>query len=109
MSISFFYSGQNIKDYPNTCIFQLAKEHNLGQSTMAQLVKEDLRMISRAVVTKNFITPRQKITRLDRCQQLLNWIKNHCGLVRVFTDEKLFTYDQVVNRRNTLSKRCLQC
>lgn len=79
----------------------LAKRYKMGNTTMRTLISKDLKMKSRAVITKNRISQRQKETRLSRCKMLLNWMKSNGNKVRIFSDEKLFTVDPVLNRRNS--------
>ncbi|QQP51314.1 Putative LOC100197594 [Caligus rogercresseyi] len=33
--------------------------------------------------------------RLDRCKIILNWLKKKPCLIKIFSDEKIFTVDQV--------------
>ncbi|QQP55792.1 Uncharacterized protein FKW44_000239, partial [Caligus rogercresseyi] len=42
----------------------------------------------------------QRWRRLDRCKIILNWLKKKPCLIKIFSDEKIFTVDQVYNRRN---------
>lgn len=86
---------------PRRPIRQLAKQHKMSKSSMARLVREDLGMISRAVETRQCITESQKLLRVSRSRSLLSWLKSHPAVVRVFSDEKIFTVDAATNRRNT--------
>ena len=69
---------------------------------MRRLVKNDLGMKSRAVVTKNRINPNQMGRRKERCKGILNWLKQGANkeTVLIFSDEKLFHVDPMLNRRN---------
>lgn len=90
-----------IQRNPRRSIRKLAAEHNVSGRTMERLIKDDLQMSSRAVVSKQFLSEKQKQERLRRCRQILNWKKSHPGHVFIFSDEKTFTVDETVNRRNT--------
>ena len=71
---------------------------------MRVLFKKDLRMNSMAITftTKHKISEQQKTSRLDLQKRLLGWMtaKNNVKNVRVFSDEKVFTVDPVLNRRD---------
>jgi hypothetical protein len=75
----------------------------MHERTMRHVIRGDLGMKSRAVVTKNRITEVQKGTRVERSRKILNWIKKpeNAKKVRIFSDEKLFCVDPVLNRRNS--------
>lgn len=87
---------------PRRSIRKLAKEHNMGATTMRRLVKIDLGFKSRAIVTKSRISLEQKGKRLERARRILCWLKNgrNAGKVVIFSDEKLFYLDPSLNRRN---------
>ena len=91
-----------IKSNPRRSMTVLAQRYNMGATTMRKLIKGDLGMRSRAITTKNKISQQQKTSRLERCKHLLKWMKTKTNSkkVRVFSDEKLFTVDPVLNRRN---------
>lgn len=91
---------QKITRNPRRSIRKLAKEHGMSAATMSRLVRSDLGMRSRAVVTKQLISSRQKLSRFERSKKLLNWIKSNGQIVRVFSDEKNFSVDMTTNRRN---------
>lgn len=57
-------------------------------------------MKNRAIVHQHFISEAQKVTRTERARNLLNWMKSNGGLVHVFSDEKIFSIDAALNRRN---------
>ena len=69
----------------------LAKHYKMGNTTTRMLITKDLKMKSRAITTKNWISQRQKEMRLSRCKMLINWIKSKSNgnKVRIFSDEKL--------------------
>jgi hypothetical protein len=70
--------------------------------TMRHLVREDLGLQSRVIVQRPLLTPDAQETRKERCQKLINKLKaSHPCQVRIFSDEKMFTVDVDVNRRNS--------
>lgn len=89
-----------IRRNPRRSARQLSRDFNMTRTSMNKLLKQDLHMMNRAIVRRHFMSERQKATRTTRAQKLLNWLKSHGGLVHVFSDEKLFSIDAAVNRRN---------
>lgn len=86
---------------PRRSMNKLAKEHDMSARTMRRLIRDDLGMKSRAVASKQFISERQKLVRLERCRRIISWLKSNGGVVTVFSDEKIFTVDAHISRRNT--------
>jgi hypothetical protein len=69
---------------------------------MRNLVKDDLGLKSNVVVQRPLLTPDVQETRKERCQKLINKLKAiQPHQVRIFSDEKIFTVDAAVNRRNS--------
>ena len=70
---------------------------------MERLVKQDLGLKTRAVTPIPKLYGQGKERRLERAKILLNWMKRgtNAQLIRVFSDEKLFTVDADLNRRNS--------
>ena len=87
---------------PRRSIRKLAIDHKMSKVSIRRLVKNDLGMKSRAVVTKNRINPNQMAQRKDRCKGILNWLKTGTSKETVlsFSDEKLFYVDPILKRRN---------
>jgi transposase len=82
---------------------KLAKETNMGATTMRELVHEDLKMSSFRLEQKQFLSDLQKKKRLDRCKVLLNELKQGMDIGEiVFSDEKLFTVEASFNKKNDL-------
>ncbi len=38
--------------------------------------------------------------RVERCKELIAWLKHNESMVKIFSDKKVFTVDQVRNSRN---------
>jgi hypothetical protein len=41
-----------------------------------------------------------KEVRLERCKKVLSWLKSNGSVIRFFSDEKIFTVDRTINKRN---------
>ncbi len=69
---------------------------------MSRLIKEDLSMKSLAVVQRPLLTQLIQEKRLQRGKQLINKLKSYeRNKVRIFSNEKLFTANPQINRRNS--------
>ncbi len=55
---------------------------------MNKLVKKDLKLKSRAVVKVQSLTTLQRQKCLERCSQMLNWLKSNPRKVTAFSEEK---------------------
>jgi AraC-like DNA-binding protein len=87
---------------PRKSINQLADARGVSETTMRRLIKEDLGFKSRVVQQRPLLTPPVKERRAERAAKLLTRLKNEDkGKVRIFSDEKIFTADVAVNRRNS--------
>lgn len=90
-----------LKRNPVRSMRKMAKELNISLTSVRRIVKEDLKMKSRARLKVPLLTTKQKKARMDRAKALLNNIKHAApGRVMLFTDEKIFTVDASLNRRN---------
>jgi AraC-like DNA-binding protein len=86
---------------PSITINELAREFEVSETTMRRLVHEDLRYSSYVLKVRQMLTENAKIRRLERCRLLLSSLKNEAaGRLRFFSDEKYFTTDPKINRRN---------
>jgi hypothetical protein len=69
---------------------------------MKHQVREDLGLESRVVAQWLLLTPNAQETRQERCQKLINKLKaSQPHQVWIFSDEKIFTADLAINRRNS--------
>lgn len=87
-----------VADNPRTSIRRLGKEFDVSDATMRRTIA-DLGLKSYALPQRQLVTPRQRETRVDRCRILLNSLRRAPGVI-FFTDEKVFTQDIHINRRN---------
>lgn len=89
-----------VKEDPTTSMRRLAKVTNVSHTTLMLAIHEDLGLKSFARVPRHLLTSSLKEKRLDRCHKLLAYLKHHKATVKIFSDKKIFTVDQVYNRRN---------
>ena len=80
----------------------LAKKRNVSLSTVSRAVNRNLGMTSYVQRRRHLLTAKAKAIRAERCPKLLSFIKHQgAGKTLVFVDEKKFTVDAEVNRRNS--------
>jgi len=84
---------------PTLKMTHLAKKRGISESTVRRAVKIEGGK-SFKLVKKPLLTPGTKQKRLDRAKILLNNLKNHGNRVVIFSDEKTFTVDPVMNKQN---------
>ena len=90
---------RRIDKEPTKSIRKQARDMGVNEKTMRVALK-DLGMASRVRPKCQLFNDQIKKLRFERSQQLLNQLKRSRGTVKIFSDEKLFTVDQVHNRRN---------
>ncbi len=85
---------------PRISIRKLSERHRLPRTTMGRLIKEDLSLKKPCSGSEAPFDPAEK--RLQRGKQLINKLKSYeRNKVRIFSDEKLFTANPQINRRNS--------
>jgi len=90
---------QVVLENPAMSIASLA--HEFDRRTMGRIVHEDLRYQSYVIKIRQMLSAKNKLDRVIRCKQLLNELKNDAaGRLRFFSDEKIFTVDEKINRQN---------
>ena len=80
-------------------ITRLAKKKKISVSTVRRAVKVE-KGKSLKCVKKPLLTAAMKQKHLQRGNRLLNDLKNHWNLIVIFSNEKTFTVDPVVNKQN---------
>lgn len=78
---------------------KVAKKANVHESTVRRAVKQ-LGMKSYVRRQRQLITEKTRKTREAKAKVLLNWVKHHGNVIKIFSDEKLWTVDQARNSRN---------
>lgn len=91
---------RRVKTNPWRSMRKMAKQMGVSNTTMQRIVKKDLCATSRAITTKQLVTQDSREKRNVRARLLLNDVKHSSGRVTIFSDEKLFCVDRVLNRRN---------
>ena len=87
---------------PRRNIRALARRFQVSLTSMHRIVREDLDLKSRVVQSRPLLTPDVMQKRLERATRLLNRLKKEDSKrVRIFSDEKIFTTNAAVNRRNS--------
>ena len=89
-----------IDNDPTKSMSRLANDMSVHKSTISRAISEDLGMYSYARTVKHLLTEKQRQTRLERSKKLLTWIRHNGSTVKIYSDKKIFTVDQVLNRRN---------
>eukprot|EP00106_Octopus_bimaculoides_P014596 XP_014782038.1 PREDICTED: uncharacterized protein LOC106877607 [Octopus bimaculoides] len=88
-----------LKD-PTKSMRKMAIELEVDNKTIRNAVKYDLRLESYTRTPKHLLTTAMKENRLERCKKIITWFKKKSSIVTIFSDEKIFTVDAVLNRRN---------
>ncbi len=93
---------EKIKNNPSTSICNLAWEHQVGEKTVRELVRDDLGMKSLVKRKIQQLTPLQREKREARGTKIVNFLKSKdSSKVLVFSDEKDFHVDKYHNTRNS--------
>ena len=90
-----------IAEDPGQSFRKLATIVGTSEATMRRIVEEDLRYKSYVIRVRQMLSETVKIKRVARCKLLLCSLKNEAAeRIRFFSDEKIFTVDAKINRRN---------
>ena len=71
----------------------------MAKSTIFLAIK-DLRLKSNTRSKRHLLIDALKAHRLEKGNALLSWLKSHAGKVVIFSDEYVFSVDQVYNSHN---------
>ncbi len=87
---------------PGRSMRSIATEMGVAERTVRRIMQEDIRYKSYAMRRGQFMSAAMKIRREDKAKKLLAKIKHPTvpNQLIFFSDEKNFTQDQKVNRRN---------
>jgi hypothetical protein len=87
---------------PGRSMRSIATEFGVGESTVRRIMQEDLRYKSYAMRRGQFMSEATKARRADKVRKLLARLKHPSvsNQLIFFSDEKNFTQDQKVNRKN---------
>ncbi|XP_014788330.1 uncharacterized protein LOC106882239 [Octopus bimaculoides] len=82
---------------------KMAIELEVDNKTIRNAIKYDLRLKSSIRTPKHLLTTVMKEKRLERCKKIITCFKKKSSIVTIFSDEKIFTVDAVLKRRNDRS------
>ena len=86
---------------PRKSMRAISREKGVSDRTVRQTIHEDLDLKSFALRKGQYLTETQMERRFVRASALLNDMKHETvGYLRFFSDEKNFTQEQKINRRN---------
>lgn len=88
---------ERIRRYPARSGRKMAREMNMGKSTLQNLLKVDLGLRAFKKQKVAGLTVKNKEERVKRCKRLL---KRHDGPDIIFSDEKLFVLEAPLNKQN---------
>ena len=91
---------QRIKRNPARSIRKMATETNTNRESMRRLGCDDLGMKAYKMNKRQLLTAKNKSKRLERCKAMLSRFTNGRHKQILFSDEKLFTVQQVLNKQN---------
>eukprot|EP00095_Tigriopus_kingsejongensis_P010904 maker-scaffold348_size200312-snap-gene-0.28 protein:Tk10904 transcript:maker-scaffold348_size200312-snap-gene-0.28-mRNA-1 annotation:"glycoprotein-n-acetylgalactosamine 3-beta-galactosyltransferase 1-like isoform x3" len=91
---------RSIKANPAVSIRAHAARRGLSRKTMAKAIKEDLGLTSYVRGRRHLLTEKMKAVRLERSRKLRRICKSNPGVVRLFSDESIFTVDGAYNPQN---------
>ena len=89
-----------IEKDPTTSMRKMAAELQVGVRTVRRAVHDDLGLKSYVRTRRHLLTESMKARRLERAQKVMRYIRRQGPTVKIFSDEKIFVVDTVINRRN---------
>jgi len=89
-----------IQRNPRRSLRKMSKELRVNRETLRKFVRKKLNLRSYKYHEVQLLTPDQKRKRLDRCRTLRQRFANGAHLAILFSDEKIFTIEQTLNRQN---------
>ena len=85
---------------PTKSMRKMARELKVDSKTVRNSVKYDLKLKSYTRTPKHLLTTAMKEKRHERFKKITTLLKKNPFIVMIFSDEKIFTVDAVLNRRN---------
>lgn len=88
----------------------LAVEMNVSKRSMSRILRQDLQLGAYWRCVRHLLTPRLKKIRAERCEKFLKRFKNNGHRRILFSDEKIFTIEEKINRQNdrVYAKTCYE-
>ncbi|XP_018364731.1 PREDICTED: uncharacterized protein LOC108762295, partial [Trachymyrmex cornetzi] len=95
------WAQELIFEDPRQSIRKLSSVVGVREKTIRRIVEEDLRYKSYTIKLRQMLSEAARTKRVERCNLLLYSLKhNAAGRLKFFSDEKIFTMDAKINRRN---------
>jgi hypothetical protein len=91
---------EKLRRNPRRSAAKLAAEEGVSQTSMRRVLKDDLKTSPYKMQTRHELTNRHERMRLERCQHILDLIRDGTLPNLVCSDEKNFDIEQSVNRQN---------
>ncbi len=85
---------------PTTSIRKIAVDLKVNPKTVRTTLHDDLGLKSYTRTPRYLLTECIQSRRLEMCKKVLIYIKNHLSTVKIFSDDKFFTVNSVLNHRN---------
>ena len=93
-----------IQKEPTKSMPKMARELKVDSKIVRNPVKYDLKVKSYTRTPKHLLTTVIKEKRLERCKKITTWLKKNPSIVMIFSVEKIFPVDAVLNRRNHIAQ-----
>lgn len=91
---------EKIRRNPRRSMRKLAKDHNVGVTTMHKLVREDIGVKPFKLQYRQLLSAPTRQKRLERSKLLLDWHADHDDVIMIYSDEKLCDISQKFNKQN---------
>uniref|UniRef100_A0A3P8TI71 Paired domain-containing protein n=1 Tax=Amphiprion percula TaxID=161767 RepID=A0A3P8TI71_AMPPE len=91
---------KRVQRNPRRSMRATAKEVNISRTSLRRIVKQDLGLKALKMQHRQLISAASKKKRLDRGKMMLQEIQSATDKVMVWSDEKMFTVQAVVNSQN---------
>lgn len=91
---------EKIRRNPHRSMRKLAREHKISDRSVRRIVNNKLKLYPYKIQKVQNLTEQAKRNRVVKSNALLDRLENGTLLKTLWTDEKLFTVEQVVNKQN---------
>ena len=91
---------KRVRRNPRRSMRKTAKELKISETSLRRIVKEDLGLKAYKMQCRHLISATSKQKRLDRGKKMLEEIQSATDKVFIWSDEKMFTVQAVMNSQN---------
>jgi DNA-binding Lrp family transcriptional regulator len=91
---------EKIRRNPRRSMRKMAKEHKISEGSVRNIVKKKLRLKSIKLQKAHLLTTKNKADRITKSKAMLARLGNGTHLNVLWTDEKIFTTEQALNKQN---------